>query len=396
LVVTMGIWRLSMFASTAALATAAAPPMPYITLKNAAVPGNHMPVIGLGTGGYGDTAGKLPECWWDICDHGKLAETAMTKWLNLGGRRFDDATSYYHQKATGRVIQETSVPRNEIYYVSKVGPSDPLGYNDTLAEAESIRKVAGLDYVDLLLIHWPTGGQQGTIAGNVSSDPLCNTTNAHYDEVECRLTTWRAMVHLFNSGFARAIGVSNYNETHIKEIADAGLPLPAVNQIPYNPHRYKSHARMEQLCRVLGIVVNGYSPFGVPDLASSGGSRGGHVWPSKVGTASLLQEPTVKTIAAKKNSSAAQVLIAWSLAVGVPVNPRTTNPDHMIENMMAFNLKLSSSDILAIGSLHESTCDEDPGWYECTPTAKTCPPQCCGKPPCPADSEGNCCAGGGQ
>ena len=70
----------------------------------------------------------------------------------------------------------------------------PTGYNDTLAEAESIRTVAGLDYVDLLLVHWPTGGQQGTIAGNVSSDPLCNTTSAQYDEKECRLATWRAMV----------------------------------------------------------------------------------------------------------------------------------------------------------------------------------------------------------
>ena len=80
-----------------------------------------------GTGGYGSVAGKEPECWWDICDNGKLAEDAMLKWLELGGRRFDDATSYYHQKATGRVMKKTSVPREKIFYVSKVGPSDPLG-----------------------------------------------------------------------------------------------------------------------------------------------------------------------------------------------------------------------------------------------------------------------------
>ena len=80
-----------------------------------------------GTGGYGSVAGKQPECWWDICDNGKLAEDSMLKWLELGGRRLDDATSYYHQKATGRVMKKTSVPREEIFYVSKVGPSDPLG-----------------------------------------------------------------------------------------------------------------------------------------------------------------------------------------------------------------------------------------------------------------------------
>jgi len=370
--------------------------MPSQLLKNAAKPGERYPVIGLGTGGYGATADQKPECWWDICDNGSVAEAAILKWLELGGRRIDDATSYYHHKATGRAMKKTKVPRNEIYYVSKVGPTDPLGYDDTLAEAESIRKVVGLDYVDMLLIHWPTGGQQGTIAANVSSDPLCNTTSPTYDEKACRLSTWRAMVHLFESGFARAIGLSNFNETHIREIVDSGMLLPSLMQIPYNPHRYKSHARMEQLCRSLGITVNGYSPFGVPDLAAGGGSRGGHTWPPSVGEKSLFDEPLLKDIATKHNASVPQVLIAWSLEVGVSVNPRTMSPLHMKENLKAWKLKLSSADVVAIGAMPESTCDIDPNWYECTPTRTNCPPQCCNKPPCTADAAGNCCAGGGQ
>jgi hypothetical protein len=119
--------------------------MPSVKLQNAAKDGETYPVIGLGTGGYGQTAGGKPECWWDICDNGEIAEESILKWLELGGRRIDDATSYYHQKATGRALKRTSVPREDIYYVSKIGPSDALGYNDTLAEAKSIRDVAGLN-----------------------------------------------------------------------------------------------------------------------------------------------------------------------------------------------------------------------------------------------------------
>lgn len=372
--------------------------MPSVPLGNAAVTGARYPVIGLGTGGYGSPSAKEPECWWDICDDGSIAEKAIGEWLDLGGRRIDDATSYYHQKATGRALKATKVPREEIYYVSKTGPTDPLGYDDILKEAQSIRDVVGLEYVDALLVHWPTGGRkQGTMAANVSSDPLCQNNKPTYDEKGCRMSTWRGMVHLYNTGFARAIGVSNYNETHLMEIADAGMPLPSMNQIPYNPHRYKSHARMEQLCRALGIAVTGYSPFGVVDLArGGGGSRGGHSWPPSVGAATLLKEPAVLSVAAKHNASAAQVLIAWSLAVGVTVNPRTDKVEHMQDNLLAWQLNLTASDVVALSSLTEATCDVDPDWYECTPTATHCPPQCCDTPPCKTDSDGNCCAGGGQ
>lgn len=376
--------------------------MPCTPLRNAAKPGECYPAIGLGTGGYGANAGQDPECWWDICDNDtySMAETAMLEWLDMGEdmrpTRLDDATSYYHHKASGRALNKTKVPRNQIYYVSKTGPTDPMGYDDILAQADSIRNVVGLDYVDMLLVHWPTGGQQGTMGMNVSSDPLCQTTKSTYDEKACRMSTWRGMVHLFETGFARAIGVSNYNTTHLREIVESGMPLPSATQLPFNPHRYKSHAEMAQLCQSLGIIITGYSPLGVTDLMRGSGSRGGHRWPESVGTASLLDEPAVTAIATKHSATAAQVLLAWSLQVGVTVNPRTNKVAHMQENKEAWRLQLDAQDMLALGSLKESTCDVDPNWYECSPTTTTCPAQCCTTPPCPADAQGNCCAGGGQ
>merc|ERR1711924_166000 len=129
----------------------------------------------------------------------------------------------------------------------------------------------------------------------------------------------------------------------------------------------------------MGIALNGYSPFGVADLTDGSGSRGGHKWPKSVGTPSLLDEPSLKKIAQNHNATPAQVLIAWSLAVGVPVNPRTDKSEHMRENLDAAFLELTPTDIAILGQMPESTCDIDPLWYECTPTATTCPPQCCSK-----------------
>jgi diketogulonate reductase-like aldo/keto reductase len=362
--------------------------MPGVKLRNAAQPGEEYPVVGLGTGGYGNSGSPSPECWWDVCDNGTVAEEAILAWLAMGGRRIDDATSYYHPLASARALKATPVPREEIYYVSKTGPSDALGHDDILKEAQALKDM-GIDYVDMLLVHWPTGGAN-------SSDPLCQQDNnpSTYDERGCRLSTWRAMVKLFDNGFARAIGVSNYNETHIREIVEAGLPLPSLTQIPYNPHRHRSHARMFQLCTSLGIAVSGYSPLGLAE--DSGISGSGHSWPPSVGAPSLLQEPAVLQIASNHNASAAQVLIAWSLAVGVTVNPRTSNASHMRENLLAWQIPLTPAEVLQLSMLPESTCDVDPTWYECTPTHTACPPQCCAKPPCPADESGNCCASGGQ
>ena len=77
----------------------------------------------------------------------------------------------------------------------------------------------------------------------------------------CRLSTWRALVDLFHQGRFGAIGVSNYNTTHIQEIIDSGLPLPAVNQIPYNPHLFRAQAELVALCAKHNVPTNPCSRF---------------------------------------------------------------------------------------------------------------------------------------
>ena len=368
-----------------------------LPLYNAAVKGLTFPMVGLGTGGYGfNSSQKKPECWAEPAGCGPTAEQAIAVWLANGGERIDDANSYFHQNYSGYALGKSPRARSSYFYLSKVGPSFSLGFQDILDQVEDMKKQVNISYVDALLIHWPTGGRQGSIPSSVSKDPLCRLNETTYDEKECRVSSWRAMVQVFNSGFARSIGVSNYNITHIQEIIDSGLPLPAINQRPFNPHRASSSKDIIAFCRQHKILFDGYSPLGVPDMAN-GGSRGAHVFPSTVGAPSLLQEKVVISIAKSHQITPAQVLLAWSFSKKIPSNPRSLNAQHMKDNMAAVSIMLSNAEITQIDGLNEDWCDLDPHWYECAARNNTCPPQCCEKPPCTnMDASGKCCGGADQ
>ena len=114
------------------------------------------------------------------------------------------------------------------------------------------------DYVDLMLIHWPTSPGK-------SSDPHCQMHGSDYNATACRLASWKALLDLQKQGKARAVGVSNYNVEHLQEIIDAGLPLPSVNQCPYNPYLASAQADLLAKCKKHDILFNSYSPLGIPD-----------------------------------------------------------------------------------------------------------------------------------
>ena len=238
---------------------------PSFLLKNAAIDGLAYPAVGLGTGGYGlDPLRKYPQCWIEsIPGCGAHATAAVSSWLKMGGWRIDSADSYANQKAIGRGIKESGVPREQVFVTSKIGPSQPLGYNDTLAQMQSIKAQLEVSYVDMLLIHWPV---QNDPSAAKSTDPVCQNGAPSYDARACRLSTWRAMLEIFKNGDARGVGVANYNATHLQEIKDAGLLMPSVNQCPFNIHRSTSQQSTIDFCNKEGILFNSYSSLGIPDL----------------------------------------------------------------------------------------------------------------------------------
>ena len=104
--------------------------VPMVKLNNAARPDTYMPAVGIGTGGYAFTPTEPGEIWSD-----NVAERAVTKWFNLGGRRVDAAYSYHDQKGIGRAITASQIPREELFIVSKVcNPHGPPVFGESECE----------------------------------------------------------------------------------------------------------------------------------------------------------------------------------------------------------------------------------------------------------------------
>ena len=355
---------LALALSFAAAPAAAAPPyaMPFVALRNAAAPGQIMPAVGLGTGAYGNNAANCsawPETWRD----GPCADTvvaAVTQWLTMaysGGVasvRLDQANSYGDTTTVGRAMALAGVPRENIWLLQKVGNGNAMGHADITEEVATILQNMTVTYLDTVLIHWPTATAH-------SQEPACNAGSS-YNATYCRLESWRALVDAFEAGLTRSIGVSNYNASELQEIKDAGMPLPAINQIPLNLYRSSSQLSTIAWCLRNGVVVNAYSPLGVPDY---------HTYNTSTGmSARMLDDPVLTAIAAAHPGfSPAQVVIAWLWQLGFPTNPRTLRPEHMDENLSALSgqLVLSEGEVAALSSRPQSECAVDK-WYECSPS----------------------------
>ena len=138
---------------------------------------------------------------------GGFAVRATLEWIEVGGRRIDAANSYQNQQAVGQAMALSQIPRDQFFLLSKTGPSNPLGYNDTLKQFAAVKAEMGTTYVDALLIHWPfDSSSQGNVSNPdvVSTDPVCNKTRTEtFNEKTCRLGEWvgvRARVCCVHSG----------------------------------------------------------------------------------------------------------------------------------------------------------------------------------------------------
>jgi diketogulonate reductase-like aldo/keto reductase len=156
---------------------------PTVRLMNAVHGEVLMPVVGLGTFGYGRPNGSRGEYWGPVQGY-----NSTLAWLKMGGRRLDSSAGYDSRDGVGAGWVASGVPRSEIFITSKV---NPLGYNETLEEFAGNLKSLQTNYLDLLLIHWP--GQLSS-----SSGPPCLQGQSTW--IECRIQTWRALETIFKQG----------------------------------------------------------------------------------------------------------------------------------------------------------------------------------------------------
>jgi 2,5-diketo-D-gluconate reductase A len=226
--------------------------------------------------------------------------------LEVGYRHIDTAEMYGNEKEVGQAIRESGVPRDDVFVTSKL--NNRFHAHDTALKAfDRSLDDLGFDYLDMFLIHWPLPGVG--------------------DFVE----TWKAMEEIHRSGRCKAIGLSNFQISHVQRILDETETVPAVNQIECHPYLTQDEVR----------------DFGLEHSIAT------EAW-SPLAKGKVLGDPTVGRIAGEVQRPPAQVVVRWHVQRGDIVFPKTVNRARMEENFEIFDFELNDNDMDLITSLNRN------------------------------------------
>lgn len=256
--------------------------MEYRILNN----GVEMTVLGFGVYQVEETV-----CEQCVCDA-----------IAAGYRSIDTASAYLNERAVGRAIRRSGVPREELFITTKLWVQD-AGYESAKrAFAKSLERLQ-LDYLDLYLIHQPFGDVYGS---------------------------WRAMEELYREGAVRAIGVSNFQPDRLVDLILHNEVVPAVNQVETHPFCQQTEAAAVMASE--GVQIESWAPFAE-------------------GRNNLFGNGTLVSLVAKYRKSVAQVVLRWLIQRGVVVIPKSVRPERMAENIDVFDFHLAPEDMDLIAML---------------------------------------------
>ena len=260
--------------------------MEYVKLNN----GVEMPQLGLGT---------------FQCNDAALCEQTILEALKAGYRLIDTAQGYGNEQFIGNALAKTDLPRKELFIVTKVWFKN---YEDCRRSVEQSMADLSVDYLDLVLLHWPFG----------------NTYKA-----------WRDLEALYAEGRIRAIGVSNYNADRLVDLVQYNKVVPAVNQIETNltAQQWDNRQWMDKL----GVQHMGYAPFGQGRMDD------------------LYDDPRLTAIAGKYGKTARQVALRYQLQCGVVVIPKSVHRERLQENLSVFDFSLTDEEMKVLRSFDKNT-----------------------------------------
>jgi 2,5-diketo-D-gluconate reductase A len=247
--------------------------------------GNEIPVLGLGV--------------WQV-PNGRVCVDAVVWALELGYRHVDTAQAYGNEESVGEALRQSGVPRDQVFITTKFNPTR----SDPAAEAERSLERLGVEYVDLYLIHWP---QRGAI------------------------WAWPGMERAHQRGYARSIGVSNYDAAELDQVVAGATVRPVVNQIQLNPFVHR-RALVEE-GRRRRVVSEAYSPLG---------------------TGRHLGSSVVRRIASRTGRTPAQVLLRWCVQRDFVVLPKSTHRERIAENAQIFDFALTAEDMSELDALDQT------------------------------------------
>lgn len=256
--------------------------MEYKTLIN----GIQMPLIGLGV--Y-----NIPK---------KKTQQVVEDAISVGYHSIDTAAMYYNEKGVGDAVRVCGIPREELFVTTKI--CEPcFTREETLRTVEQSMSELHLDYVDLMLLHWPVG----------------NPT-----------VMWKTLEELYEKGLFRAIGVSNFYPNTFPKIVNNAKVMPVVNQC--ETHVLYQQLKMMDYLKPYHVALEAWSPL----------AEGRH---------GIFKNPTLMKIGEKYGKTAAQVALKFLVQNDIIIIPKTTHVERMKENINLFDFTLSDEDLNEIKRL---------------------------------------------
>ncbi len=238
------------------------------------------------------------------------AEASVLSALETGYRLIDTANAYVNEKAVGRAIKKSGIPREEIFLETKLWPSF---YEQSDAVEKTLERL-DTAYIDLLLIHQPAGNY---VAG------------------------YKLMEQAYKAGKVKAIGLSNFNEVQIREILNVCEVKPTILQTEVHP--YYQEKSLKAFLEQENIVMQAWYPLGHGDKA-------------------LIEEPLFARLGQKYGKSNAQIILRWHIQAGNIVIPGSKNPDHIRDNFALFDFSLTDNEMSEIAAM-----DKKVRYYTSTP-----------------------------
>jgi len=254
---------------------------------------------------HGATIPRLGLGTWPMDD--RQAERAVAAALESGYRLVDTAESYGNERGVGRGLKASGVPRSEVFLTTKF---NRRWHGADLVPRAFERSAAalGVDYIDLMLIHWPNPG--------------------HNRYVEA----WQGLIGLLEQGLVRAVGTSNFKRAHLERLITETQVAPDVNQIELNP--YVARVPTRTFHDSHGIVTESWSPVGGSSNA-------------------VLNHAVITRIASDHGRTPAQVVLRWHVQSGLVAIPKSSHPERIRENLQAFDFELTDDEVARIDALDE-------------------------------------------
>lgn len=247
--------------------------------------------------------------------------------IKAGYRHIDTAQGYKNEHLVGQAIRESGIPRNQFFVTTKVW-NDNQGYDKTKESIEESLNKLNIDYIDLLLIHWPI--PQGK--------------NDEWKKLNQE--TWKAMEEYYDAGLIKAIGVSNFLDHHLNNLLESARIMPMVNQLEIHPY-YQQQSTVK-FCQDKGIIVESWGPL----------MRG-----------KAFKDPKLIELAQRNNISVAQLCIRYCLDRNIVTLQKSSKFERMIDNARVFGYHLDEYTMNEIAKLDTDWCytfhpDRNEEWFK--------------------------------